>query len=88
MEKMLQVLKAMSDDNRFKIINLLLQKNFCVKALAKRLNISEAAVSQHLKILREAGLVKGEKKGYYTHYTVNKDMLDDIAKGIKEMANK
>ncbi len=87
MDKMLKVFKALSDDNRFKIINLLLQNNFCVMALAKRLNISEAAVSQHLKILREAELVKGEKKGYYTHYTVNRDMLDNISKCIKKMAD-
>jgi DNA-binding transcriptional ArsR family regulator len=88
MDKYLKVLKALSDENRFKIINLLLKYNFCVKALAKRLNLSEAAVSQHLKILREAELVKGEKIGYYTHYNVNKNMLIEISKIIKKMAEK
>lgn len=86
MDKILEVLKAISDEKRFNIINLLLQHNFCVKALAKRLNLSEAAISQHLKVLREVGLVKGEKKGYYTHYAVNRDMLYELSKSIKEMA--
>ncbi len=86
MDKHLKVLKALSDEKRFKIINLLLKYNFCVKALAKRLNLSEAAVSQHLKILREANLVRGEKMGYYTHYNVNKNMLIETSKIIKKMA--
>ncbi|MBS4539560.1 winged helix-turn-helix transcriptional regulator [Clostridium sp. D2Q-11] len=86
MEKILEVLKAISDEKRYRIINLLLQHNFCVKALAKRLNLSQAAISQHLKVLREVGLVKGEKIGYYTHYTVNKEILDEVSKSIKEMS--
>lgn len=86
MEKILEVLKAISDEKRYRIINLLLQHNFCVKALAKRLNLSQAAISQHLKVLREVGLVKGEKIGYYTHYTVNKEILNEVSKGIQEMA--
>ncbi|SHH47057.1 transcriptional regulator, ArsR family [Caloranaerobacter azorensis DSM 13643] len=86
MDKTLEVLKAISDEKRFNIINLLLQHNFCVRALAKRLNLSEAAISQHLKVLREAGLVKGEKKGYYTHYAVNRDILYELSESLKEMA--
>ncbi|WP_035162474.1 ArsR/SmtB family transcription factor [Caloranaerobacter azorensis] len=86
MNKTLEVLKAISDEKRFNIINLLLQHNFCVRALAKRLNLSEAAISQHLKVLREAGLVKGEKKGYYTHYAVNRDILYELSESLKEMA--
>ncbi|QIB27822.1 ArsR/SmtB family transcription factor [Caloranaerobacter azorensis] len=86
MDKTLEVLKAISDEKRFNIIKLLLQHNFCVRALAKRLNLSEAAISQHLKVLREAGLVKGEKKGYYTHYAVNRDILYELSESLKEMA--
>ncbi|MBS4535897.1 winged helix-turn-helix transcriptional regulator [Clostridium sp. D2Q-14] len=86
MDNILEALKAISDDKRYRIINLLLQHNFCVKALAKRLDLSEAAISQHLKVLRKAGLVKGEKIGYYTHYSVNRDLLNEISINIKEMA--
>ena len=38
-------------------------------------SLSESAVSQHLKVLREAGLVYGVKKGYYTHYCLDKEAL-------------
>ena len=67
MDDLLKVMKALSDETRLKIINLLLNFDFCVGALSRQLGISEAAVSQHLQILRKAGLVTGEKRGYYTH---------------------
>lgn len=82
MEDFLIKLKAIADETRLNIIKLLTQKNYCVKALAKRLDISESAVSQHLKILREADLVMGEKKGYYVHYMVKEDNINKIGKEI------
>jgi len=82
MKELVQNLKAIADETRFKIINLLLQKPLCVKAIACRLNLSEPAISQHLKILRQANIVKGEKKGYWTHYSVNKKVLMDITNNL------
>ena len=54
-------------------------------ALAHASGLSESAVSQHLKILREAGLVYGVKRGYYTHYGVDKDMLGKIIDELEGM---
>jgi ArsR family transcriptional regulator, arsenate/arsenite/antimonite-responsive transcriptional repressor len=68
-----QILKALADETRFNLLNLLLTHDSCVGALARHLKISEAAVSQHEKYLRKAGLVKGEKWGYWTHYPVAKE---------------
>lgn len=80
-------LKALSDETRMKIVILLLKNNYCVRALAKELKISEAAVSQHLKVLREAGLLTGEKKGYFMHYNVNQNILHRLAVEIDTLAN-
>ena len=77
--------KALSDESRFKLVNLLLTHDFCVGALAHHLKITEAAVSQHLKHLREVGLVKGEKRGYWAHYTVDKVKLSELAEGLKNL---
>lgn len=77
-----QMLKAIADETRFNLLNLLLTHDLCVGALARHLKISEAAVSQHLKHLREAGLVKGEKRGYWTHYTVVKERLHALAEDL------
>ena len=78
-------LKALADETRFRILNLLLSHDLCVGALAVRLGISKPAVSQHLQILRKTGLVRGEKRGYWTHYTVERDSLKQIATALNEM---
>ena len=85
--EIVQVFKVLADDTRFKLINLLLTHDFCVGALAHHLGISEAAVSQHLKQLREVGLVKGEKRGYWTHYIVERNKLSELARLIKELTS-
>ncbi len=84
--EVLRVFKSLGDENRYQIIRLLNNSNLCVGALARILNISKPAVSQHLKLLREAGLVKGEKIGYFTHYRVEKDVLIKAALQLQEMA--
>jgi len=55
-----KLLKAIADDTRMNILTLLLRHNYCVRALANELNLSEATISQHLKVLREAGVLVGE----------------------------
>ncbi|WP_425448261.1 ArsR/SmtB family transcription factor [Dethiothermospora halolimnae] len=80
-------LKALGDETRLKIIILLLNKKFCVRSLAKKLNISQSAVSQHLKLLRDCNLVQGEKKGYWVHYDVKKQELSNLAKSINKLIN-
>ncbi|MDR3541033.1 MAG: metalloregulator ArsR/SmtB family transcription factor [Desulfosporosinus sp.] len=85
--ELLQTLKIIADDTRFKIIQLLLVNDFCVGALARNLGISEAAVSQHIQILRKGGFLKGEKRGYWTHYSVERSLLIHLAEGLEELAN-
>jgi DNA-binding transcriptional ArsR family regulator len=79
--------KALSDKTRFKLLQILLTRDLCVGALAYQLQISEAAVSQHLKQLRKVGLVKGEKRGYWTHYMVEKNKLNDLGKILEELTH-
>ena len=80
------ILKAIADDTRLRIVKLLLQYNYCVGALARRLKLTEAAVSQHLKVLREAGLLIGEKRGYFMHYDVDREQLRALASEFEELA--
>ena len=75
MPDLLVIMKALSDETRLTLVKVLLEHDFCVGALARRLSVSESAVSQHLKLLRSAGLVKGEKRGYFTHYSVDRERL-------------
>jgi len=84
---LLKILRPLSDETRFMIVKVLLSHDLCVRALAHRLEISESAVSQHLQILRKAGLVRGEKRGYWTHYSVDRKLLTEVGDGLIKMAS-
>ncbi|AYE34631.1 metalloregulator ArsR/SmtB family transcription factor [Clostridium septicum] len=77
MKEKVKVFKAVGDETRIKILVLLSKKNICAKGIARHLNISEAAVSQHIKILKDVNLITGYKKGYYVIYDLNKSVLED-----------
>lgn len=70
-----RIFRVLSVDTRIRIIQLLKQRSLCVNALASRLGVTPAAVSQHLHVLREAGLVRADKRGYFVHYTINDSKL-------------
>jgi len=70
-----QWFKVLSVGTRVGIVQLVKDRALCVNALAKRLNVTQSAVSQHLRVLRQAGLVSDEKHGYYVHYRLNEKTL-------------
>ena len=73
------MLKALGEPMRFKIYNLLLKRKHCVRSLSKKLGVTESAISQHLKVMREADLIYGEKYGYHTHYLPRQEAADCLA---------
>ena len=86
MPELFEIMKSLGDETRYNLVKLLLQHDFCVGALAKRLDMSESAVSQHLKVLRNTEIIKGDKRGYFTHYYVDRELLRKIAKEIVELS--
>jgi ArsR family transcriptional regulator len=88
MDDLAAILKPLADQTRFRILDMRLSHDLCVGALARSLGVSEPAVSQHLQILRKAGLVKGGKRGYWTHYSVDRKLLNEIGSKLIEIANK
>lgn len=64
-------LKAISEQNRLKIIAYLSLEQLCVCEIVELLNISQPQVSQHLRKLREAELVTEEKRGRWVYYSLN-----------------
>jgi len=79
---LLPILKALAHETRLHMLEVLLSKQLCVGALAHNLGISEGAASQHLQVLRKAGLVIGEKHGYWTHYKVQTQRLQEAAEKL------
>jgi DNA-binding transcriptional ArsR family regulator len=81
-----ELFKALSDPNRLKILQFLADEHamncggrkgariyLCVNALAKKLGVTQSAVSQHLRLLKHAGLVNGERRGSFIHYYLDRE---------------
>ena len=81
----IEAMKALCEPTRCKILMLLSQKAYCVSALASLLGLSVPAVSQPLRVLRDAGLVTSEKYSYQTHYRLDKERIARVAEDILEL---
>ena len=84
-EKLARIFKVLSVDTRVRMVDMLKRRKMCVNALARALDITPAAVSQHLRILRDADIVTAEKKGYYVHYRVNDSTLEDWGEAARTL---
>jgi len=76
MKESAELFKLLSVDKRIEIIELLKKEPMSVNALADALGITQSAVSQHLRVLKSAGLVKDERQGYWIYYSLNRDTLE------------
>jgi DNA-binding transcriptional ArsR family regulator len=74
-KKLAYVFGVLSAEPRVRIVQLLEGRALCVGALSAHLDITQGAVSQHLRILRDAGLVVSDKRGCYVHYRLNEKTL-------------
>ena len=74
-QQLSRIFKVLSVDTRIRIIQLLRDRVLCVNALARMLDVSPAAVSQHLRVLRDADLVTAARRGYFIHYGLNLETL-------------
>jgi len=84
-ERLARIFKVLSVEKRVRMVELLKHRSLCVTALARALDITPAAVSQHLRVLRDAGIVTAEKRGYFVHYRVNDKILSrwrNLADGL------
>jgi len=86
--KLARIFKVLSVDTRVRMIELLKRRSLCVNALARSLEISPAAVSQHLRVLRDADIVSADKRGYFVHYRVNNATLAQWNKAAKRLLQK
>ena len=82
------MLKALGEPMRMKIYMCLLERKHCVRSLSKKLGITESAISQHMKVMREAGLVYAEKYGYHTHFLPSQEAVDFLTEQFQGMREK
>jgi DNA-binding transcriptional ArsR family regulator len=79
MFELVRFYKALGDETRLKLVALLAQQEpgraMCVGRLARELGVTASAVSQHLRVLKDLGLVRGERRGYRLHYFLDPERL-------------
>jgi DNA-binding transcriptional ArsR family regulator len=74
-DELIRLLKILSVGTRVRIVQVLKGRVLCMGALASQLDVTQGAVSQHLRAMRDAGLLVAEKRGYYVHYRLNEQTL-------------
>jgi len=91
-EVLADIFKALSDPTRLRLVKLLSEclpgkckgEALCVNALASELGVSQSAVSQHLRVLKQVGLVRGVRQGYFVHYSLDRDRLGQYTTKVLE----
>jgi ArsR family transcriptional regulator, arsenate/arsenite/antimonite-responsive transcriptional repressor len=73
MEKASQVLKLLGDKTRLTMMKLLQENEYCVCEFVEIFKTSQPAISQHVRKLKDAGLVKESRRGQWIHYSMNKE---------------
>ncbi|NLO88783.1 MAG: winged helix-turn-helix transcriptional regulator [Clostridia bacterium] len=73
MKKIVNTLKALSDETRLRIINLLYEKELCVCDIKETLKITQTKASRHLSYLKNAGLVEDRKQAQWVYYSLIKN---------------
>ena len=81
-----EMFKALAVETRVKIIELLKSEGpMGAKKIAELVGITPAAVSQHLKILRQAGFVRSERNGYWIPYSIDEEALENCGEALTEI---
>jgi DNA-binding transcriptional ArsR family regulator len=88
MRELARFFKALGDETRLGLVALLAQQEpgraLCVGRLAKELGVTPSAVSQHLRVLKDLGLVHAERRGYRLHYFLDSDRLAAYQELVRE----
>ena len=84
----MNVFKALGDPNRIRIIKMLEERALCLCEIREILQLSNATVSQHLSILRDAGLVEDSKNGKWVNFELMQKPEDQLIKDVLVLLKK
>lgn len=77
--------KALADENRLHILELLQGGERCACVLLENLHLSQPTLSHHMKILCDAGLVTGRKEGKWVYYTLNRNTAQELGTRLQDL---
>lgn len=91
MEQQLELLRALAQPTRFRIILLLADAELCSCELGELLGISQAAISQHMSLLRRTGLISERRVGTWVYYQLRRGCLEraltDLSQAVANPRN-
>jgi ArsR family transcriptional regulator, arsenate/arsenite/antimonite-responsive transcriptional repressor len=92
-ERMSQILKLLGDKTRLTIMGILKQRECCVCEFQEVFHTSQPSISQHLRKLKDAGLVKEERRGQWIYYSINTktdlyELIEDILNHVPDQDEK
>ena len=79
--------KALSDETRLNIIDMLSCGEMCACDILEKFSISQSTLSYHMKTLVDSGLVNGVRDGAWMRYTLNKERTDSVLAYLTEITN-
>ncbi len=82
-----KIFKAFCDNKRLEIIQLLTQGERCACVLMEETGIAQSALSYHMKILCDSGIVRSKQEGKWTHYSINKENAKNASELLLEITN-
>ena len=82
------IFKAFCDENRIKILQLLIGGEKCACRLLEEMNITQPTLSYHMKTLLDSGIVNGRKEGKWTHYSISAEGLKKAQEYLDIFKNK
>lgn len=82
---MVDMFKALAEENRLKIVKMLSSGSLCVCEIEKEMQIPQNLVSHHLSVLKEAGLVEKCRCGKNNYYTLCKKPINEIVKELTKL---
>ena len=88
MNELIKAFKALSDETRLRILNVLLERECCVCEVMQALNISQTRASRNLGILHDAGFLRLRKDGLWSLYSIDRVGLKERYTGLVEAARK
>ena len=80
------LIKALSDPLRMRIVSLLARETLCTTHLTEETGARQTNLSNHLRLLREAGVVETEPCGRFTYYRLRPEALDSLSEGLSDLA--
>lgn len=85
MQDFIKPFKALSDETRLRILNIVVQKECCVCEVMQTLEISQSRASRNLRILEDAGFLKSHREGTWIHYSLSDDPDSKFAVDLAKM---